>query len=53
MYKRTKAVVELLQEEESLVLRLCPLEGLFSDTEVRWVPNQEVRMGARVTGERG
>lgn len=52
MYNRTKTVMEFPQKEP-FVLHFCPHKGLFSNTEVRWIPNQEVMIGARMAGERG
>ena len=48
IYYRNKAVLGFTGEE-SLVFQFCPRKGLFLATGARWIPRQEVALGANLT----
>ena len=48
IYYRNKAILRF-PGEESLVFKFCPRKGLFSATDARRIPRQEVSPGANLT----
>ena len=48
IYYRNEAVLEF-PGEESLIFKFCPRKGVFSATGARWIPRQEVALGANLT----